>query len=116
MLEKLEAETIVSATDAKNDLDALLGRVTEQGETVIVERQGMPPAAIISIGEYRQLRLLQQDLRRREATANIRGLQAEVSERNKDLTPEQIETIAQQARSEITRGLFEKGLVKYKAK
>lgn len=115
MLARQDKETIVTATDAKNNLGALLGRVAEGGEAVIVERQGKPRAAIISIEEYRQLRGLQNEERRREAVATIRRIRDEISERFKDLSDEEIESIAQDVRSDVTRGLFEKGSIKYSA-
>jgi prevent-host-death family protein len=113
MIEKREADNVVSATDAKNNFGTLLAEVAENGEAVVVERQGKPRAAIISIADYRRFRRLEQAERRREAAEALRRLRDEVSERNKDMTPEQIEEFAQQVRSDIAKGLMEKGLIRY---
>jgi|GEM_PF-645974 len=101
-------ETTVTATDAKNNLGSLIGKVALHGESIIVERQGKPRAAIISMDEYRQFRLLQEQERRREAIATIRRIRDEVSERNKDLTPEQIEAFANSVTNDAMNNLIVK--------
>jgi prevent-host-death family protein len=106
-----ESETVVSATDAKNKLGSLLGQVAEHGEAVIIERQGKPRAAIISIEEYRLMRELQRDARRREAIASIRRIRDEISEGFKDLTQEEIDAIAQEVRDETLQALVNKHLI-----
>ncbi len=112
-MEKRIPETTVSATDAKNNLGALLGRVAEQGETVIVERQGKPRAAIISMEEYRKLRELQMQQRRREAIETIRRLRDEISERNKDMTPGEIEEFADRLSREAIASVIDKRGIRF---
>jgi prevent-host-death family protein len=46
----------MSATEARVHFGALLRDVAERGETVIVERSGMPQIAVISVREYERLR------------------------------------------------------------
>ena len=45
----------ISATEARVHFGALLRDVVERGETVIVERSGMPQIAVLSIREYERL-------------------------------------------------------------
>jgi prevent-host-death family protein len=108
MIEKRQADNVVSASDAKNKLGTLLAHVAETGEAVVIERQGKPRAAIISIEEYRQFRALQQEARRKEAGEALRRLRAEISARNKDMTEEEIEKFAQRFRDEVMESVVEK--------
>ena len=85
-------ETVVAATEAKNRFGSLIGKVADDGESIIVERQGKARAAIISMDEYRQFRALQDAERRCEAIATIWRLREEVSDRNKDMTLDEIES------------------------
>lgn len=110
---EMRVETVVSATDAKNNLGALLAKVTGGGESIIVERQGKPRAAIISIEEFRQFRVLQEQERRREAIATLRRIRDEVSARNSDLTPEQIEEFASAVRHDAHQTILKRGLVRF---
>lgn len=54
-------ERVISATEARVHFGALLRRVVEQGETVVVERGGRPQAVVIEIDEYRRLRAAQDN-------------------------------------------------------
>ncbi len=45
----------VSASEAKNRFGSLLRQVADQGEEVIVERQGKPRAVILSFAEYERI-------------------------------------------------------------
>jgi prevent-host-death family protein len=108
MFQKREAECVISATDAKNNFGSLIARVAESGEPVVVERQGKGRAAIISMDAYRRFRAFEEAERRREAVETIRRIQKEVSEQNKDMTPEEIEEFAQQFRDEVMEAVVER--------
>lgn len=47
--------TTMSATEARTGFGALLRRVAERGETVIVEHRGKPRLAFVSVPEYERL-------------------------------------------------------------
>ncbi len=49
-------EKRVSATEAKIHLGSLIRKAAEQGETVIVERSGIPRVAIVPIDEFRRMK------------------------------------------------------------
>ena len=110
LLEQVK-EATVSPTDAKNNLGALLSRVAECGESVIVVRQGKPRAAVISMDDYRQLRELQQAERHKEAVATIRRVREELSERNKYMTEQEVEEFADRVtRESIERVVAKRGI------
>jgi len=50
-------EKTVSATEAKIHLGMLIRKATEQGETVIVTRSGIPRVAIVPFDEFRRMKL-----------------------------------------------------------
>lgn len=52
-------EHVLSATEARVRFGELLRRVTEQHETVVVERGGVPQAVVMSMAEYQRLSVKQ---------------------------------------------------------
>jgi prevent-host-death family protein len=108
MAQRAPAEVTVSATDAKNKFGFLLSQVADTGEAVIVERQGKPRAAIISMDDYRQFREAQEKLRRQRALEALQKLQAEVSAQFADWTDEQKDALAQEIRDEVWTNLAKK--------
>lgn len=49
-------ERILSATEARVHFGDLLRRVAEDGETIVVERAGVPRAVVMGPAEYERLR------------------------------------------------------------
>lgn len=86
----------ISANEAKNRLGAWIGYVNEQDEEVIIERHGKPRAVIMSIEAFEELQDLRERQRRADAVDRLRALREEVSARNRDLTEQQIEEVADQ--------------------
>lgn len=108
-----EAEYVVTEADAKNRLESLISRATESGETVVIEREGKPPAAIISLEQYRQLRTIEEQERRRQVWEELEALRAEVSAQFLDMGEEEREKLVQQMRDEVMQAVVEKsGLYK----
>src|SRR5438105_14663457 len=64
MTDRLPVQKIVAATEVRNKLGELLNRVYRREEHLVVEKLGIPVAAIISMKEYEQFRrlLAQQQL------------------------------------------------------
>jgi prevent-host-death family protein len=103
----------VSATEAKNRLGALLSWVTEENDEVIIEHQGKPRAVIISISEYEKVKAEREQKRRAEALARIQRLREEISVRNRDMTPEQVEEFANRVRHDVVQSLMEKRALRF---
>ena len=70
--------------------------VEENGEAVVVQDNGQPRVAIISMGEFDRLQGRIDPERRQRALADLRALRDRVRARaaNQNLTPEQAEEIA----------------------
>jgi prevent-host-death family protein len=83
MIEELPMQKIIGATEVRNNLGRLLNRVHRREEHLVVEKLGIPVAAIISIQDYEQYRrLLSQNMlrdlgRKIGAEANKQGLTEE---------------------------------------
>jgi prevent-host-death family protein len=103
----------VSASEAKNRLGALMGWVREHRDAVIVENHGQPRVVILPVEEYADYEALKEQRRRQEALETMRRLQAEVSARNSDLTPEQADELADRITRDAIESLIERGVVRY---
>ncbi|HET8628206.1 MAG TPA: type II toxin-antitoxin system Phd/YefM family antitoxin [Thermomicrobiales bacterium] len=103
----------VSASEAKNRLGALIGWVREHRDAVIVENHGQPRVVIPPIEEYADYEALKEQRRRQEALATMHRLQAEVSARNSDLTPEQADELADRFVREVIDDMIAEGKIRY---
>jgi prevent-host-death family protein len=99
-----------SASEAKHHFGEFLRIAREEGE-VIVERDGEPIAALISLAEYRRIKGIVEKARRADLLAKMRALQERTAAQNTDLTPEQIEEIANEVSRDVTRRIARKRAV-----
>jgi prevent-host-death family protein len=90
---------IVTATEAKNRLGALLAEA--QDEPVIVEIRGAPKAAIISINDLRELEVLRDADERRQRIERMHRFYERQAARNADLSYEEATAIIEQATRDI---------------
>jgi prevent-host-death family protein len=103
----------ISANDAKNRLGTWLALVNDSHEEVIIERHGKPRAVIMSFTEFEKVKELRERARRAEAVRDLRSLQEEVSSRNRDLTEEQIEDIADRFSHDIIDDIVADGKITF---
>lgn len=104
--------TVVSTSQAKNQLSHLIHQ-TRDGEEVVVERRGQPVAVILSYNNYRELVELREKARRQQVLDQLRELADEVQTRNQNLTPHEVDKIADEIVREAIDGLMEKGAFIY---
>lgn len=104
---------VVSASEAKNNLGALLNRVRRNEETVIVENRGAPAAAIISISEFEKLQELKERARREEALAKLREIRAQLEELQKDMTEEEAEALLEEITKDVMDGVLAKTKLRF---
>jgi prevent-host-death family protein len=90
---------IVTATEAKNRLGALMAEA--QDEPVIVEIRGAPRAAIISIDDLREFEALRDAEERRQRIEQMHRFYEQQAVRNADLSYEDATTIIEQATRDI---------------
>ena len=103
----------VSASEAKNRFGAVVGWVLEHEDAVIVENHGEPKVVIVPFAEYERAQTLKEEQRRRDALATMRRLKAEVSARNRDLTAEEADALADRVTRDAIESLIEGGKVRF---
>src|SRR5205823_5561295 len=79
----------ITASEAKDDVDAIFDWARSNQDDVIVERQGEPDLVIMPYAEFAQFQAWREEERRREALEWVRTFRAEAEARNQDLTPEE---------------------------
>lgn len=102
---------IVPASQAKNNFGEMLKRVYENDEPQIIERAGMPVAAIISISDFQQYypqpknadRRLQDSARRQQAAKEIARVLNQIQRGGEKFSEEEVEADALEAVMELRR-------------
>jgi len=94
----------VSATEAKIHLGSMIEWATRQGDEVIIESRGKPAAVLVGYREYQEIRKLRDRARREAALQRLEALAERMAQRNRDLSPEQGEELADRlAREAVNR-------------
>ncbi len=88
---------VVTATEAKNRLGALIADVASGSEDVVIENHGTPRAALISYETYRELLDARERQRRRTAIDELWQLREDVRARNEDLDAESADRLIDEA-------------------
>jgi prevent-host-death family protein len=103
----------VSASEAKNRLGAVLSWVQDNQDEVIIESHGEPAVVVMSISEYETMKVLKDQDRRTQALEQLRRLRSEVQARNKDLTPEEADAIADRFSREVVEDMVKQGKIRF---
>ena len=96
----------VSASEAKTRFGSIMSWAVEAQDEVIVESHGAPKVAIVPFQEYEKLLRLRQEARRREALSRLEKLAERVSKRNRDLSVEEAEALADRLTRETISALL----------
>jgi prevent-host-death family protein len=105
---------IVSATEAKAKLSAVMNWVTENQDQVIVESRGKPQVAIIPFDEYQELKALKEQKRREAALVRLQQIAADIQANNQDLTEAEIDQLADEITRETIDRMVAEGSVTFK--
>lgn len=100
--------TTMSSNEAKRAWDAMI-KVASNGDEVIIESHGKPTAVVISPEAFQELQQTRHKQRRAEALKRFDELQRRLADRNKDLTGEEIEELANRASREAIDELAAEG-------
>jgi prevent-host-death family protein len=103
----------ITATEAKNRLGAVLNSVQQSGEPVIVESRHAPAAVIMTYGDFEELQEYRAERRRQESIEKIREIQSRVSERNKDLSDEEADRIADEVVRDAVGAMVARGQIRF---
>ncbi|MHB8765561.1 MAG: type II toxin-antitoxin system Phd/YefM family antitoxin [Deferrisomatales bacterium] len=99
----------VSATEAKVHLGNMIEWATRQGDEVIIETRGKPTAVLLGYREYQEIQRLRDRARREEALARLEALAARMAQRNRDLSPDQADELADRVNREVVGALARPG-------
>ncbi|HYP41205.1 MAG TPA: type II toxin-antitoxin system prevent-host-death family antitoxin [Chloroflexia bacterium] len=104
----------VSASAARNRFGAVLSWVLDNRDEVIIENRGEPAVVIMSYTEYKKVKQLKEEQRRKDALQRLRALREEVRSRNQDITTdEQAMQIADQFGHDLADNLVKNGEVSF---
>ncbi len=106
----------ISATEAKAKLSSVIDWAVQNKDEVIVESRGNPKAVIMSYDAYTEFMALREQERRQAALAKLEQLAATVQARNKDLSQEDAEALADRFTREVISDMAKSGEVAYKQK
>jgi len=103
----------ISVSVAKNELSAMLEWAVKNRDGVIVESYGQPKAVILSYADYQTYLSLQEKERRRAAIARLQELAIQNRARNRDLSPDEAEQLADQITRDTIDRMVEEGKVTF---
>ena len=93
----LPVETTMKLTETKQQLSQVVNRVARGEARVVVEKSGLPVAAIISMEEYRRFKNQEQDAARRLSHEAF----SRISDAFKDVPDEELERELAKAQAEV---------------
>ena len=101
----------MSANEAKQHWGALMKAAREDDGIVVVESHGRPQVIVLSYDEYEAFRDFKEAQRRKELLRRLDAFEARWGGRNDDLTPEQIEELANRFSGEFVDDLVAEGKI-----
>lgn len=106
---------IVSVSEAKNQLSAVMDWAVENGDEVVIESRGEPKAAILSYAEYQEFLAFKEQARRKEALRQLDELAQRMWARNADLSDEEVEELAEEISQETIQRMIKEGKVRFQS-
>lgn len=106
-----KVENIVSATEAKNNLGAMISRA--QDAPIIIESRGHAAAVLISVEKYERYEEAEDKQERLEALERLRKIGVDAQRRNADLSPEEAESLVKEIVDETFARMLAEGKIRY---
>lgn len=103
----------VSVSEARQQLNALVEWAIEHQEGVVIEKYNKPKAVIISFEDFQTLQQIKENEQRQQAWLEFQALAQKVSERNKNLTAEEADEVADTVVREAVKSMEEKGQLRF---
>jgi prevent-host-death family protein len=89
----------ISTTDLRSEIKRVLNEVGYGQAQYVVEKFGEPTAAIINLEDFRLLQALKQ----KQAAATLQETLAYIRARDRQLDPEELEALIEEARADFHR-------------
>lgn len=106
---------IVSVSEAKNQLSAVMEWAVENPDGVIIESRGRPKVAILSYAEYQEFLALREQARRKETFRQLEELAERMWALNSDLSDEEVEELAEEITQETMERMVKEGKVRFQS-
>ena len=90
----------ISTTDLRTEIKRVLNEVGYGQAQYIVEKFGEPTAAIINLEDFRLLQAFKQQ----QAASTLRETLSDIRARNRQLEPEELASLIEEARVDFHRG------------
>jgi prevent-host-death family protein len=103
----------VSASEAKNNLGAMIEWAVKNQDEVIVESRGKAKVVILPFEGYEEYQRLREQARRRDVLARLERLAEIVGAQNQDLSAEEAQTLAAQLSQEVIEEMAAEGKIRY---
>ena len=101
----------VSVSAARKSLSSILQWIVDSSEVVTVESRGKPKVAILSYTEYQEFLAFREQARRKEALRQLQELMERMWARNADLTPDEVEQLADEISRETIQRMIDEGKI-----
>jgi len=88
---------VISSSDLRAQVRQVLNEVGYGRAQYVVEKFGEPTAAIVSMEDFRLL----QAAREQQATASFQNIVARIRARSRQLAPDELDTLIEEARAEF---------------
>lgn len=103
----------LSSNEVKQRWGAVMGSVSKGEDEIIVESHGKPKVAVISYNEFEAFQDFRKKQRRAAAYARLKELERRIGDKNKDLTEEQIDELANRFSHEFIEDLAREGKIRF---
>ncbi|WP_420645039.1 type II toxin-antitoxin system Phd/YefM family antitoxin [Candidatus Leptofilum sp.] len=103
----------VSISEARNQLSAFIKRATQDKDDVVIQNRGRPEAVIIPYTDYEILQEARENERRKKAIQALQQIAEEVGSRNRSLSEQETEKLADEITREAVDRLVQKGNVRF---
>jgi prevent-host-death family protein len=103
----------VSISEAREQFSAVVKLAQQGKEDVVIENRGRPEAVIISYSDYEVLQQARENERRKKAIQALQRIADEVGSRNKDMSEEEADRVADEITREAIDNMVKKGTVSF---
>ncbi len=101
----------MSANEAKQNWGALMRAAREDDGVVVIESHGKPQVMVVSYDEFEEFRAFKEAQRRQEMLRRLDEFEARWGGRNTDLSPEEIEDLANRFADDFVNDLVAEGKI-----
>ena len=104
---------LISATEAKINLGAMMDWAVVEDDEVIILSRGHPKAVLVSYSMYQEVQKIQEVIRREQALAKLESLAATIQNRAEALSPSEAEEKADHFVREVVQEMVADGQISY---